>query len=103
MKTMTPILKSPSQHESPFPYVIDGLNLDRSMSADLTRFFPTTELSQIGDETADGLTHATEFYPLSHFDARRVDFPLARLRHYTGDTGRTLPAVRAVHQPHPLR
>ncbi len=25
-----------------------------------------------------------EFYPLSHFDARRVDFSLARLRHYTG-------------------
>ena len=50
-----------SQHEIPFPYVIDGLNLDRSMSADLTRFFPTTELSQIGDETADGLTHPTEF------------------------------------------
>jgi AMP nucleosidase len=54
------------------------------MSAGLTRYFPTTELSQIGDETADGLFHPTEFYPLSHFDARRVDFSLARLRHYTG-------------------
>ncbi len=29
-------------------------------------------------------SHPTEFYPLSHFDARRVDFSLARLRHYTG-------------------
>ncbi len=28
-----------SQHEIPYPYVIDGLMLDRSMSADLTRFF----------------------------------------------------------------
>lgn len=73
-----------SQHEIPYPYVIDGLMLDRSMSADLTRFFPTTELAQIGDETADGIFHPTEFYPLSHFDARRVDFSLARLRHYTG-------------------
>ena len=75
-----------SQHEIPYPYVIDGstLTLDRSMSAGLTRYFPTTELSQIGDETADGLFHPTEFYPLSHFDARRVDFSLARLRHYTG-------------------
>ncbi|MBZ7490405.1 AMP nucleosidase, partial [Klebsiella michiganensis] len=75
-----------SQHEIPYPYVIDGseLTLDRSMSAGLTRFFPTTELSQIGDETADGLFHSTEYYPLSHFDARRVDFSLARLRHYTG-------------------
>ena len=55
-----------SQHEIPYPYVIDGseLTLDRSMSAGLTRFFPTTELSQIGDETADGLFHSTEYYPL---------------------------------------
>ncbi|WP_058911234.1 AMP nucleosidase [Entomohabitans teleogrylli] len=76
----------PSLHEIPYPYVIDGssLALDRSMSAGLTRHFPTTELAQIGDETADGLFHPTEFYPLSHFDARRVDFSLARLRHYTG-------------------
>ncbi|WP_031520921.1 AMP nucleosidase [Siccibacter colletis] len=76
----------PSRHEIPYPYVIDGstLILDRSMSAGLTRHFPTTELAQIGDETADGLFHPTEFYPLSHFDARRVDFSLARLRHYTG-------------------
>lgn len=70
----------PSQHEIPYPYVIDGseLTLDRSMSAGLTRYFPTTELAQIGDETADGIYHPTEFSPLSHFDARRVDFSLAR-------------------------
>lgn len=69
----------PSQHEIPYPYVIDGseLTLDRSMSAGLTRHFPTTELSQIGDETADGIFHPAEFSPLSHFDARRVDFSLA--------------------------
>jgi AMP nucleosidase len=54
------------------------------MSAGLTRHFPTTELSQIGDETADGIYHPAEYSPLSHFDARRVDFSLARLRHYTG-------------------
>lgn len=72
--------------KSLYPYVIDGseLTLDRSMSAGLTRYFPTTELAQIGDETADGIYHPTEFSPLSHFDARRVDFSLARLRHYTG-------------------
>ena len=53
----------PSQHEIPYPYVIDGseLTLDRSMSAGLTRYFPTTELAQIGDETADGIYHPTEF------------------------------------------
>ncbi len=77
---------APSQHEIPWPYVIDGaeLGLDRSMSAGLARHFPNTELALIGDETADGLWHPTEHYPLSHFDARRVDFSLARLRHYTG-------------------
>lgn len=55
----------PSQHEIPYPYVIDGseLTLDRSMSAGLTRYFPTTELAQIGDETADGIYHPTEFSP----------------------------------------
>ncbi|WP_130835366.1 AMP nucleosidase [[Erwinia] mediterraneensis] len=76
----------PSQQEIPYPYVIDGadLTLDRSMSASIARYFPTTELSQIGDETADGLFNASSFFPLSHFDALRTDFSLARLRHYTG-------------------
>lgn len=74
----------PSRHEIPYPYVLDGLNLDRTMSTGLTRHFPTTELSQIGDETADGLSSPTASWPLSHFEARRVDFSLARLRHYTG-------------------
>ena len=70
------ITVEPSQHEIPYPYVIDGseLTLDRSMSAGLTRHFPTTELAQIGDETADGIYHPVEYSPLSHFDARRVDF-----------------------------
>lgn len=76
----------PSQQEIPFPYVIDGANLalDRSMSASIAQHFPTTELAQIGDETADGLFHATQTFALSHFDALRTDFSLARLRHYTG-------------------
>lgn len=76
----------PSQLEIPFPYVIDGsdLALDRSMSAGIAQHFPTTELAQIGDETADGLFTSGNVYPLSHFDALRTDFSLARLRHYTG-------------------
>lgn len=77
---------APSHQEIPFPYVIDGANLalDRSMSAGIAQHFPTTELAQIGDETADGLFHSTNTFPLSHFDALRTDFSLARLRHYTG-------------------
>ncbi len=55
------------------------------MSAGIAQHFPTTELAQIGDETADGLYHTTDnHFPLSHFDALRADFSLARLRHYTG-------------------
>lgn len=76
----------PSTQEIPFPYVIDGANLglDRSMSAGLAQHFPTTELAQIGDENADGLYQPVDPFPLSHFDALRTDFSLARLRHYTG-------------------
>ncbi|WP_067707223.1 MULTISPECIES: AMP nucleosidase [unclassified Erwinia] len=76
----------PSQQEIPYPYVIDGssMTLDRSMSAGLARHFPNTELAQIGDENADGLYQPGEQFPLSHFDALRTDFSLARLRHYTG-------------------
>ncbi|TKI07796.1 AMP nucleosidase [Martelella alba] len=77
---------APSRHEIPFPYVIDGadLALDRSLSAVLAQHFPTTELSQIGDETADGVFSSSTHFPLTHFDALRTDFSLARLKHYTG-------------------
>jgi AMP nucleosidase len=78
-----------SASEIPYPYVLDGrddLRLDEVRAADLARWFPTTELSHIGDEIADGAwdnsLHA--FRPLSLFDGPRVDFSLARLRHYTG-------------------
>lgn len=77
---------APSQREIPYPYVIDGssLELDRSMSAGLAQHFPVPELAKIGDDTADGLSHTSDTFPLSHFDALRADFSLARLRHYTG-------------------
>ncbi|EOS93785.1 AMP nucleosidase [Erwinia tracheiphila] len=76
----------PSHQEIPFPYVIDGasFSLDRSISSGLARHFPTTELAQIGDENADGIYQPGIALPLSHFDALRTDFSLARLRHYTG-------------------
>ena len=78
-----------SASEIPYPYVLDGtddLRLDDVRAADLARWFPTTELSHIGDEIADGAwdnsLHLSR--PLSLFDGPRVDFSLARLRHYTG-------------------
>jgi AMP nucleosidase len=78
-----------SRSEIPYPYVLDGsddLRLDGAHAADLGRWFPNTELANIGDEIADGswnyAAHAAR--PLALFDGPRVDFSLARLRHYTG-------------------
>ncbi len=78
----------PSSQEIPFPYVLDGadgLELGDVTPTELSRYFPTTELADIGDEAADGLLIAEEDgAPLSLFDALRTDFSLARLKHYTG-------------------
>jgi AMP nucleosidase len=79
----------PSEQEIPYPYVLDAtqdLGLDALASREVARWFPTTDLSGIGDETADGLWNPAleEARPLSLFDAPRVDFSLARLTHYTG-------------------
>jgi AMP nucleosidase len=78
-----------SAQEIPFPYVLDASldsGLDGAASADLARFFPSTQLVQIGDEVADGSLILTpeQPRPLALFDALRTDYSLARLRHYTG-------------------
>lgn len=77
---------TPSQQEMPYPFVIDGsdLILDRSMTAGLAQHFPTTDLAKICDGITDGIDIAGADFPLSHFDALRTDFSLARLKHYTG-------------------
>src|SRR3990167_5735069 len=78
-----------SKQEMPFPYVLDGA-VDIAMadvgSADIARYFPTTELAHIGDEIADGMWNAglEAARPLALFDGLRTDFSLARLAHYTG-------------------
>jgi AMP nucleosidase len=78
-----------STQEMPFPYVLDGA-VDIAMadigSADIARYFPTTELALIGDEIADGFWNASlePARPLALFDGLRTDFSLARLTHYTG-------------------
>jgi AMP nucleosidase len=77
-----------SASEIPFPYVLDGsgIELGDISAAELSRWFPSTELVHIGDEVADGTwdfsTRSTR--PLALFDGPRTDFSLARLRHYTG-------------------
>ncbi|MEX9626198.1 AMP nucleosidase, partial [Proteus mirabilis] len=46
-----------SKQEIPYPFVIDGtgIGFERSMSASLAKYFPTTDLSKIGDDITDGL------------------------------------------------
>jgi AMP nucleosidase len=78
-----------SRQEIPFPYVLDAsldLNQADVRAEDLARHFPATELAFIGDEIADGafVPALEEPRPLALFDGLRVDFSLARLRHYTG-------------------
>ena len=75
-----------SDEEIAYPYVLDAeLDLTGAAAAELARVFPATELAHIGDEIADGLSVVTDRpRPLALFDAGRVDFSLARLRHYTG-------------------
>ena len=76
-----------SDEEIPYPYVLDAdIDLTGAAAAELARIFPSTELEHIGDEIADGLASYPTGHPrpLALFEAARVDFSLARLRHYTG-------------------
>jgi AMP nucleosidase len=77
-----------SHSEIPYPYVLDGgeFELGATGAAELSRWFPSSELVHIGDEIADGewdmSRHSAR--PLALFDGPRTDFSLARLKHYTG-------------------
>lgn len=78
-----------SDQEIPYPYVLDGseeLSLDGAQATELARWFPSVRLPDIGDEIADGIfeTAHDPTRPLSLFEGPRVDFSLARLRHYSG-------------------
>jgi AMP nucleosidase len=77
-----------SDQEIPFPYVLDAADLAKADvgSVEIARYFPTTELADIGDEIADGAWMATggRPRPLALFDGLRTDFSLQRLAHYTG-------------------
>ena len=68
--------------------MLDGadLPLGKVTPQELARYFPSTNLADIGDELVDGLwdPESSPHLPLSLFDAPRTDFSLARLRHYTG-------------------
>ena len=96
VEQLTPLLDSydveievrQSSSEIPYPYVWDaGLarETDDISPADLARWLPTPQLTEIGDEVADGeLYDMGDTRPLALFDAQRVDLSLKRLEHYTG-------------------
>jgi len=78
-----------SDQPIPFPYVLEKMAagaLAAIPPIELARYFPSTELAEIGDEIADGLflPGPRGARPLALFDGLRTDFSLARLRHYTG-------------------
>ena len=77
-----------SRAEIPYPFVLDGgdLDLQGTSTAELSRWFPSSDLELIGDEVADGVWDFSRrtSRPLALFDGPRTDFSLARLKHYTG-------------------
>ncbi|MEM7664255.1 MAG: AMP nucleosidase [Pseudomonadota bacterium] len=77
-----------SRQEIPFPYVLDGeagAAMVGIAPQDIAQHFPSTDLSLIGDELADGIEFDDhQDMPLSLFDGLRTDYSLARLAHYTG-------------------
>ncbi|MEE4199106.1 AMP nucleosidase [Erythrobacter sp.] len=77
-----------SRQEIPFPYVLDGdagAAVKGTPPSEIAQHFPSTDLSLIGDELADGIEFAEhQAMPLSLFDGLRTDYSLARLAHYTG-------------------
>jgi len=78
-----------SDQEIPYPYVLeqgDDLGRNDVTAAELALHFPAPRLALVGDEIADGewQTPPGEPYPLSLFDAVRIDYSLKRIQHYTG-------------------
>lgn len=77
-----------SRQEIPFPYVLDGeagAAMQGTPPSEIAQYFPSTDLSLIGDELADGIEFDENAdMPLSLFDGLRTDYSLARLAHYTG-------------------
>jgi AMP nucleosidase len=82
-----------SEQNIPYPYVVeagDELAGSGVTAAELSRVFPSTDLSAATDGIADGLYDWQNIdpLPLALFDAARVDFSLRRLVHYTGSDWR---------------
>jgi AMP nucleosidase len=74
-----------SKSEIPYPYVLDGSGTSaRGGPPPSWRAFPTELVQSRRDRRRRFRTIGPSERPLSLFDGPRVDFSLARLRHYTG-------------------
>ena len=77
-----------SASEIPYPYVLDGSGIDLGevTTAELSRWFPSTELVAYRrrDRRRRLGLRSIATRPLALFDGPRTDFSLARLKHYTG-------------------
>jgi AMP nucleosidase len=78
-----------SDAEMPYSYVVDGagdIGVGDVPPQELARWFPTPQLSEVGDEIVDGEFDVVPGLPrpLALYDGLRVDYSLKRLTHYTG-------------------
>jgi AMP nucleosidase len=78
-----------SEAEMPYSYVVDGagdIGVGDVPPQELARWFPTPQLSEVGDEIVDGEFDVMPGLPrpLALYDGLRVDYSLKRLTHYTG-------------------
>lgn len=83
-----PVIVGESDRQIPLPFVLENslLDLDESGVRSLYDVFAMPDLWATDDRIAAGETPhlETEERPLALFTAQRVDYSLARLRHYTG-------------------
>ena len=78
-----------SEAEMPYSYVVDGagdIGVGDVPPQELARWFPTPQLTEVGDEIVDGEFDVVANLPrpLALYDGLRVDYSLKRLTHYTG-------------------
>jgi AMP nucleosidase len=85
----------PSDQEIPYVFVLDGaseLGAGDVPPEDLARWFPTPQLTAVGDEVVDGEWEMSgdDPRPLALYDGLRVDYSIKRLVHYTGTDWRVI-------------
>ncbi|MEN9873678.1 MAG: hypothetical protein RL186_575 [Pseudomonadota bacterium] len=78
-----------SEIEIPYSYVVEGagaIGVGDVPPQELARWFPTPQLTEVGDEVVDGEFDVVpgQPRPLALYDGLRVDYSLKRLTHYTG-------------------